>query len=100
MLVFGFDGSGSAEVNSYALTHDCFAIKDCADSNGGFLVKEGYDDAAHTLKWCPGVNGGGGIDEFFDGLEIVGAEYLSILEVGNQECICWRRWCGKWWEGG
>lgn len=89
MLVFGLDGSGSAEVNSYALTHDCFAIKDCADSNGGFLVKEGYDYAAHALKWCPGVNGGGGVDELFDGLEVICAEDLGILKIGDQESICW-----------
>jgi hypothetical protein len=94
MLVFGLDGSGSAEVNSHALTHDGFAIKDCADSNGSFLVKEGYDYAAHTLKWCPGVNGGGGVDELFDSLEVVGAEDLGILKIGNEEGIRWRRWGG------
>ena len=28
-----------------------------------------------------------GVDEVFDGLEIVSAEYLRILEIGDQEGV-------------
>jgi len=87
MLVFGLDLSVVAEIDLDALAHDGFAIEDLADSNGGVFVEEGDYYAAEGAERCPGVDWRGGVDQVFDGLEVVGAEDLGILEVGYEESV-------------
>jgi len=82
VLVFDFDGGWLAEVDFYSLAHYSFAIEDFADSNSGFFIEEGNYYSAERLERCPGVDWRRGVNEVFDGLEVVGAEYLGILEVG------------------
>ena len=83
MLVFGLDLSVVAEIDFDALAHDGFAVEDLADSNGGVVVEEGDDYAAEGAERRPGVDWCRGVDEVFDGLEVVGAEDLGVLEVGD-----------------
>lgn len=71
-----------AEIDLDALAHDGFAVEDLADADGGGIVEEGDDDAAEGAQGRPGVDWGGGVDEVFDGLEVVGAEDRGVLEVG------------------
>jgi hypothetical protein len=83
VFVFGLDLSVVAEIDFDALTHDGFAIEDLADADGGVVVEEGDDYATEGAEGRPRVDGGGGVDEVFDGLEVVGAEDLGVLEVGD-----------------
>jgi len=83
MFVFGLDLRVVAEIDFDALAHDGFAVEDLADSNGRVVVEEGHDYAAEGAQGGPGVDGCGGVDEVFDGLEVVGAEDLGVLEVGD-----------------
>jgi hypothetical protein len=61
------------------LAHNGFPVEYLPDSDCCFFVVEGYDDAAHRLEWAPRVDGGGGVNEVFDSLKVVGSEYLRIL---------------------
>lgn len=83
VLVFDFDRGRLAEVDSYSFAHDGFAIENLADANGGFFVEEGYDYTSEGFERCPRVDWRRGVNEVFDGLEVVGAKDLGILEVGD-----------------
>jgi len=87
MLVFGFDVGWLAEIYFDTLPHYCFAIEDLTDPDGGLLIEKGDDDAPEGFQRRPRVDRGRGIDEVFDGLEVVCAEDLGILEIGDQEGI-------------
>jgi len=87
MFVFGLDASWGSEVHFYGLAHNCFAIEDLADSYGRRFVEEGDYDPAEGLEGRPRVDGCRGVDEVFDGLEVVCAEDLDILEVCDEECV-------------
>lgn len=87
VLVPGRNVGGLTEIHLDTLAHDCFAVEDLPDSDGGVLVKEGDYNAAEGLERCPRVNLRRGIDKVFDGLQIVCAEDLHILEVGDEEGI-------------
>lgn len=90
MLVAGLDVGLCAEVDLDDLAHDGFAVEDLLNADGGVGVKEGNDDAGEGLEGCPGVDWGGGIDEVFDGLEVISAEDFFVLEVGDYEGVRWR----------
>lgn len=79
MLVFWFDGCRLAEVDLDPFSHYCFTVEDLADSDSGRLVEEGDNYAPEGFERCPRVNRRGGVDEIFDGLEIICAEDLGIL---------------------
>ena len=87
MLVFNFYGGRLAEVDFDALAHYRFAIEDLSDADRGVFVEEGDNDAAEGLERGPGMDGGGGVDELFDGLEIVCAEDFGILQVRDEEGV-------------
>lgn len=79
MGVFGGDGGRLAEVDAHSLAHDFFAVEDLTDADGGFFREEGNDYAGERFQRGPGMNGGGCVDEFFDGLKIVCAEDLAVF---------------------
>jgi len=87
MLVFGLDVGRVAKIYLDPLAHYCFAVEDLSDPDGGVLVKERDYDAAEGFQRRPGVDRRRGIDEVFDGLEIVWAEYFGILEIGDEEGV-------------
>ena len=82
MLVLGLDGCRVTEVDLHALAHDGLAVEDLADADGGGVVEEGDDDAAEGAQGGPGVDWRRGVDEVFDGLQVVGVEDLGGLQVG------------------
>jgi len=73
----------SAEVDSYTVAEDGFAIKDFADGDGIFDGVEGDDYAAERLERGKDVNGGVLVDGGGDGFEDGGGEDLEGLEVGD-----------------
>jgi len=87
MLVLGLDVGWVTEIHLDTLPHYCFAVEDLSDPDSGVLVKEGDYDATEGLQRRPGVDRRRGVDEVFDGLEIVCAENLGILEIGDEEGI-------------
>jgi len=87
MLVLGLDVGWVAEIHLDTLAHYCFAVENLSDTDGRILVEEGNYDATEGLERRPGMDRRRGIDEVFDGLEIVCAEYFGILEVGDQESV-------------
>jgi len=95
VLVFDLDGGRLAEVDLHALAHDGLAVEDLADADRGVIIVEGDDDSAEGFQGRPGVDGSGGVDEVFDGLEVVGAEDLEVVQVCDDEGIRWRSWLLK-----
>lgn len=93
MLVFCFDGGLAAKVDLHLRAHDDFRIKNLSEPDSIFGRIERNYDASHGFEGSPGVDGGGLIDEVFDGLNIVCAEDLSILEVGYEESVRGRCGC-------
>jgi hypothetical protein len=87
MLVFGLDAGWLTEIHLDTLSHDCFAIEDLTDPDGGILVEEGDYDAPEGFERRPRMNRRRGVDEVFDGLEVVCTEYFGILEIGDKEGI-------------
>jgi len=92
VLVSGLDVRVCAKVDLHHVAHDSFAIEDLLDADGGVFIVEGDDDAREGLEWCPGVDGGGSVDEVFDCEEVFGTEDIFRGEIGDDECI--RRGCG------
>lgn len=70
------------EVDFDALAHDGFAIKDLSNANSGIVIEEGDNYSAKGAEGSPRVDRSGGIDEIFDGLQVVCAEDLRVLQVG------------------
>jgi len=87
MLIFGLNIGTCSEINSNSLAHDLFSIEYTANSNSGVFVEERDDYSGEGFKWCPGVDGRGGVDEFADGLKIVCAEDYGVAEVGDYESV-------------
>lgn len=100
MLIFGLDLSVVSKIDLDALAHDSFAIEDLTDSNGRVFVEEGDDYAAEGAQGCPRVDWRRSVDEVFDGLEVVGAEDLRVLEVRDEESIGGWCWHGQRRDGG
>jgi len=87
MLVFGLDIGWLAEIDLDTLPHYCFAIEDLTDPDSGVLIEEGDYDAPEGFERRPRVDRGRGVDEVFDGLEVVCAEDLGILEIGDKKGV-------------
>jgi len=79
MFIFGFDVCVCAKVHSDSFAHDGFAVEDLSDADGRVFIVEGDDDSSKGLQRRPRVDWRGGIDQFLDGLEIVGAKDGFVL---------------------
>lgn len=99
-VVGGVDGRVLAEVDAGAVAHDALAVPGLADADGGLLVRERDDDAPERLEGRPRVRGGRGVDERADRLEVVRAEDVRVLEVGDEEGVGGRRRLRQGREGG
>jgi len=83
----GRDGRMLAKVDAAAVAHDGLAVPHAAHSDGGVLVEKRNDDAAEGFERRPGVDRGYLLDEVADLLEVVGAEDVEVLEVGEDERV-------------
>lgn len=100
MLVASLHGRVLAEVDAETMTHDRLAVPGLTDADGGLVVEEGDDDAAERAEGRPGVDGARLLDELADGLEVVGAEDVEVLEVGEDERVGGGCGLGERGEGG
>lgn len=99
VAVLRVDGGRGAEVDTAGVAEDSLAVPDLAHGYGGVVIKEGDDDAAEGLERGPCVDGSGLGDEIADGLQIVGAEDVEILQVGEEQGVGRRGGLDERWEG-
>jgi len=73
-----------AEIDFYSSAHYGFAVKNAPYPNGSFFVKERDNYASETLERSPRMDGGGRVYEVFDGLNIVGAKDLRVVQIRDE----------------
>jgi len=67
-----------AKVDLDSLPHNSLAIKDLLNSDRGVFIEKGDNYPSEGFQGGPRVYWCGGVDEVFDGLEVVWTEYLRI----------------------
>jgi hypothetical protein len=88
-------GGGGTEVDAAPLPQDGLAVPDGAYLDGGLLVEEGDDYAPEGLEGRPGVDWDCRGYELSDGLEVVWAEDVGVLEIGEDERVGRHGWLGQ-----
>lgn len=91
VLIYRCDWGVVSKVDADSLAHDGFAVEDGADADGIFFGFEGCDDAAEGFQWRPGVDVGRLVDEVAERLEVVWVEDGLVVEIGDEEGVCWWR---------
>lgn len=89
MLILGFDPCVCAEVDSYAVSENCFSIENAADFDCVGGVVECYNDTTHRFERRESVDWSMGVDCLGDGFEVRGGEDGGIREIGYQEGVGW-----------
>lgn len=74
VLVNGLDGRVLAKVDTGTIAHDCLAIESLAYCDCILGAGEGAYDTAEGLEGRPGDDGGGGVNDIAELLEVSGVE--------------------------
>jgi len=80
-----------AKVDAHSAAENGLAVEDLPDADRVVGGEEGADDASHRLEGGEGVDAGMFVDGAVDRFEIGCCEDFGRLEVGDEECVAWRR---------